>query len=262
MTKTEHSWQWYDDNATIYEELDPATVEFGRALIDYADPAPGARLLDVGAGRGAVVRAALARGCEVTAVDAAPGMVRRLRADFPTVTVERMDAHRFDLPGASFDVVTAGFVLDLLSDPVAALAEMRRVLRPGGVIALSIPGPLPHRERWAWLVELAGEFYPDAVPEQPAPPAPVDVAGLLASAGFTRPEQRAFTHPEPVADAASLWELFSSRLPTAVSAGWIDWLPPDRAADFRRRFLLGAERMHATGGIAFDRYLLLHRAQA
>jgi SAM-dependent methyltransferase len=256
------SWQWYDDNATVYEELDPATVEFGRALIDYTEPAPGARLLDVGAGRGAVVRAALARGCAVTAVDAAPGMVRRLRADFPAVTVELTDAHRFDLPDASFDVVTAGFVLDLLSDPVAALTEMRRVLRPGGIVALSIPGPLPHRERWGWLAELAREFYPDTVPDEPAPPAPMDVAGLLTAAGFARPEQRPFTHPEPVADAAALWQVFSSRLPTAVSSGWIDWLPPDRAAEFCRRFLAGAERMHATGGITFDRYLVLHRAQA
>lgn len=267
MTQTEQSWRWYDDNANFYEEMDPATLEFGRQLLDYADPAPGARLLDVGAGRGAIVRAALARGCVVTAVDAAPGMVARLRADFPTMTVSRMDAHRFDFPDACFDVVTAGFVIDLLSDPAAALAEVRRVLRPGGVFALSIPGTLPHRRRWQWLVDLAQEFFPSTAREDPEREDPdghadVDVDGLLAAAGFVGSTRKAFEHPEPISDPAALWDLFTSRLPTAVSAGWIEWLPPDQAAEFRRRFLAGAEQMHASGGIAFDRYVVLHRAQA
>jgi SAM-dependent methyltransferase len=262
VTQTEQSWQWYDDNADVYEEMDPATLEFGRQLLDYADPAPGVRLLDVGAGRGAIARAALARGCVVTAVDAAPGMVARLRADFPTMTVSLMDAHRFDFPDACFDVVTAGFVIDLLSDPATALAEVRRVLRPGGVFALSTPGLLPHRERWQWLVDLAQEFFSATVREDPDGPSDVDVDGLLAAAGFVGLTRKAFEHPEPISDPTALWDLFTSRLPAAVAAGWIEWLPPDQAAEFRRRFLAGAEQMHASGGIAFDRYMVLHRAQA
>jgi SAM-dependent methyltransferase len=255
-------WQWYDDNADIYEEMDPVTLEFGRQLLHYADPSPGARLLDVGAGRGAVVRAALARDCVVTAVDTAPGMVARLCADFPTISASRMDAHRLGFPDACFDVVTAGFVVDLLSDPAAALAEVRRVLKPGGVFALSTPGSLPHRERWQWLVELAQEFYPATVREDPDGPAEVDVHGLLAAAGFVGSTRKAFEYPQPIADAAALWDLFSSRLPTAVSAGWVERLPPDQATEFRRRFLTGAEQMHANGGIAMDRYMFMHRAQA
>jgi len=262
VTQTEQSWRWYDTNADIYEEMDPATLEFGRQLLDYADPAPGARLLDVGAGRGAIVRAALARGCEVTAVDAAPGMVARLRADFPTISAAQMDAHHFDFPDAGFDVVTAGFVIDLLSDPAAALAEVRRVLIPGGTFALSTPGPLPHRERWQWLVELAQEFYPATVREDPDGPAEIDVDGLLAVAGFVDRTCKTFEYPQPILDAAALWELFTSRLPTAVSAGWIERLPLDQADEFRRRFFAGAEQMHANGGIAMDRYVFLHRAQA
>jgi SAM-dependent methyltransferase len=262
VTQTEQSWQWYDDNAGIYEELDPATLEFGRQLLDYADPVPGARLLDVGAGRGAVVRAALARGCVVTAGDAAPGMVARLRADFPTVAVSMMDAHRLDFPDACFDVVTAGFVIDLLSDPEVAVAEVRRVLRPGGVFALSVPGPLPHRGRWQWLVDLTQEFFPATVAEDQDGHPEVDAAGLLDAAGFTGLTGRDFEHPEPVSDPAALWDLFASRLPAAVSSGSIEWLPPDRAAEFHRRFLAGAEQMHAAGGIAFDRHLTMHRALA
>lgn len=260
MTRAAPSWQWYNDNADIYEEMDPAILEFGRALIDYADPAPGSRLLDVGAGRGAVVRVALGRGCVVTAVDAAPAMVTRLRSDFPTIDVSQMDAHHFDFPNASFDIVTAGFVIDLLTDPAAALTEIHRILRPGGVIALSVPGPLPYRARWEWLVELAQEFYPGSVHPDTDPPTAPEPAILLAEAGFTGITRKDVVHRQPIRNPAALWELFNSRLPTAVSAGWIAQLPPSAAAEFRQRFLAGAERMHTLGGIAFDRYLILYRA--
>ena len=261
MTPTEQSWQWYDDHANIYEEWDPGTLEFGRQLLDYANPAPGARLLDVGAGRGAIARAALARGCVVTAVDAAPGMVARLRADFPTMTVLPMDAHHLDFPDACFDVVTAGFVIDTLSDPAAALAEVRRVLTPGGVFALSMPGSFPPRRRWQWFVDLYDEFYPSTVHEDADGHADMDVDGLLVAAGFVGLTRKTFEYPEPISSPAALWDLFASRLPTAVAAGWMEWLPPDRAAEFRRRFLAGAEQMHVSGGIAKDRYVFLHRAQ-
>jgi SAM-dependent methyltransferase len=260
MTRTQRSWQWYDENADIYQEMDPATIEFGRQLLEYADPPAGARLLDIGAGRGAVAGPAVARGCTVTAVDAAPGMVARLRQDFPRITASEMDAHRFTFADGSFDFVTAGFVLDLLADPAAALSEMWRVLRPGGVVAVSVPGPLPHRERWQWLVDLAGEFYPTSVREDPPAKTTVDIPVLLAATGFRQQEQRDFHLPVPVAGPAALWEVFASRLPTAMSAGWVDRLDPDRAADFRRRFLAGAEDMHRNGGITMDRYMIMHRA--
>jgi SAM-dependent methyltransferase len=255
MTQT---WQWYDQNADIYEEMDPATVEFGRRLLDYAAAPPGARLLDVGAGRGAVAGPAAARGLAVTAIDAAPGMVARLRADFPGIVAHRMDAHRFDLPDAAFDVVTAGFVLDLLPDPAAALAEMRRVLRPGGVVAVSVPGPLPYRDRWQWLVELAREFYPTAVQDDPKPV--LDIAALLSRAGFTGVEQRDFHLPVPIAGPSALWDLFAARLPVAESAGWVDRQPRPRAEEFHRRFLSGAARMAEEGGITMDRHMVMYRA--
>jgi SAM-dependent methyltransferase len=260
MTHTTQSWQWYEQNAQIYQEMDPATVEFGRQLLDYADPPPGARLLDVGAGRGAVAGQAAARGCAVTAIDAAPSMVTQLREDFPGITVSRMDAHRFDFADGEFDVVTAGFVLDLLSDPAAALAETRRVLRPGGVVALSVPGLLPHRARWQWLVDLAQEFYPTAIQEDAPPEATVDIPTLLAGTGFTGQDRRDFHLPVPIAGPLALWELFAARLPMAESTGAVVRQPCDRAEEFRRRFLAGARRMHAGGGIAMDRHMIMYRA--
>src|SRR5207244_4772267 len=85
------SWRWYNEIADRYYDTFPHVELQGRQLVDYAGPAPGTRLLDVGAGLGAVVRPALARGCVITAVDAAPRMVERLASDLPAVTVRRMD---------------------------------------------------------------------------------------------------------------------------------------------------------------------------
>lgn len=51
--------------------------------MEWLAPVPGTRVLDLGAGRGALTAAALARGCQVTAVDCAPGMVERISTQYP-----------------------------------------------------------------------------------------------------------------------------------------------------------------------------------
>lgn len=83
-------------------------------------------------------------------------------------------------------------MLDLLPDPPAVLADMSRVLRPSGVVALAVPGRRPHRERWRWLVELAQEFYPTAVQEEPS--ATVDVPGGEAGGVTFSHARRDFQH--------------------------------------------------------------------
>jgi ubiquinone/menaquinone biosynthesis C-methylase UbiE len=104
---------------------------------------PGQRLLDVGCGPGSIT-VDLARAVtpgEVVAVDRAPAAVELAReavrtGDVPNVTVEVADVHALPFEDASFDVVHAHQVLQHLTDPVAALREMRRVARPGGVVAV------------------------------------------------------------------------------------------------------------------------------
>jgi hypothetical protein len=88
----------------------------------------------------------------------------------------------------------------------------------------------------------------------------VDISTLLAEAGFVGREQRDFHLPVPIPGPSALWDLFASRLPMAESAGAVDRQPPDRAEEFRRRFLAGAEEMHARGGISMDRHMIMYRA--
>jgi ubiquinone/menaquinone biosynthesis C-methylase UbiE len=141
----------FDRLADRYDQVIPFFAEFAGQLLDVLDPDPGTRLLDIGSGRGAIAAAAAARGCVVTAVDAAPRMVSLLAAAHPEIDVRLMDAHRLDLPGASFDLVTGGFVIHLVAEPLRVLAGLRRVLRPGASVALTTPGPCEDHGRWnAW----------------------------------------------------------------------------------------------------------------
>ena len=102
--------------------------------------------------------AAAARGCAVTAVDAAPRMVSLLAAAHPEIDVRLMDAHRLDLPGACYDLATGGFVIHLVAEPLRVLAGLRRVLRPGARVALTVPGPCEDNGRWNAWETLVGQF--------------------------------------------------------------------------------------------------------
>ena len=102
--------------------------------------APGLAVLDVGCGPG-TISADLARRVApgpVIAVDYAPDAIAAAVADFAGVanlTFAVGDGYALDFPDASFDVVHAHQVLQHLTDPVAALREWKRVLKPGGVLA-------------------------------------------------------------------------------------------------------------------------------
>lgn len=96
---------------------------------------PGERVLIVGAGTG-LDFPLLPAGLDVTAVDLSPAMLEKAKARAAAlglpVTCRVMDAHRLELPGASFDAVLLHLILAVVPDPHAAIREAARVLRPGG----------------------------------------------------------------------------------------------------------------------------------
>ncbi|MFB7976662.1 methyltransferase domain-containing protein [Streptomyces vinaceus] len=105
---------------------------------------PGMAVLDVGCGPGTItadLAELVAPGGRVTAVDAAADVLEqaarytRERGLADAVTFATADVHALDFPDDSFDVVHAHQVLQHVGDPVRALREMRRVCRPGGIVA-------------------------------------------------------------------------------------------------------------------------------
>jgi demethylmenaquinone methyltransferase/2-methoxy-6-polyprenyl-1,4-benzoquinol methylase len=93
---------------------------------------PGDRILDIAAGTGTSSAAIVRAGARVTALDFSAGMVAVGRQRHPDIEFVEGDATALPFDDASFDAVTVSFGLRNVRDPHKALAEMRRVLVPGG----------------------------------------------------------------------------------------------------------------------------------
>ena len=106
------------------------------ALLDAAAVGSGTRLLDVGTGPGFVALAAIERGAVVRAADQSAAMVEIARLTGVDVVQARVETLPF--ADADFDAVVAGYLLNHLPRPEAAVNELARVLRPGGRVALTV----------------------------------------------------------------------------------------------------------------------------
>jgi C_GCAxxG_C_C family probable redox protein len=141
----------------------------------------GQTAADLGAGTGFVTQALLEAGLTVFAVDSSPEMLAGLRARFPAaaqtgrLTALAGEAHRLPLPDASVDHVFANMLLHHVDDPARAIAEMARILRPGG--RLVITDLDTHAERF--LLDEHHDRWPGF--------RRADVAAWLAAAGLDAP---------------------------------------------------------------------------
>lgn len=142
------------------DRLSPPVAE---RLVALARLAPGARVLDVGAGTGVVaLRAERGVGCEgrVVGIDLSREMVEAGRAKAlaagvaDRVEFRVMDAEALTLPDRAFDAVLSLYALLHFPRPAAALSEMLRVLRPGGRLVLAV-GSRPPLLSWSALMDRA-----------------------------------------------------------------------------------------------------------
>ena len=118
--------------ATAYAEHRP---DYARAALRWAlEPAPGARVLDLGAGTGKLTATLAEVSDDVTAVEPDPAMLAELRRTLPGVRALSGSAEAIPLPDASVDAVVAGNAMHWFDMAVAG-PEIARVLSPGGVLA-------------------------------------------------------------------------------------------------------------------------------
>ena len=184
----------WDSHAGAYEIVfEGLTNSFAVRALDLLEPLAGARLIDLAAGAGGAAIQAAARGAHVRAFDASNAMVTRIRARTSTelIIAEQADARK-KLPCAdgSFDAALSCFGVVLLPDPVPALRELARVLRPGGrlaVVTWTEPGRYELAVRlWAAVEKVRGA----PPPPPPTPPAqlryadPEALVALLREGGF------------------------------------------------------------------------------
>ena len=196
---------------------------------------PGMRLLDCGCGPGSVTigLAEVVSPAEVIGFDIDPNMIERARAaataaEVKNVSFEVGDVYGLPYPDASFDAVWSQLMLMHVPDPLGALKEMRRVLRPGGVVGIRDADTagefmVPETSLWREAEDLVRRVRehtggsPGYARQQRA---------LLLEAGFSRPEQTAgamswgseaaLQHILPTAEAR-----FRGYARVAVAQGWL-----------------------------------------
>ena len=197
---------------------------------------PGIRMLDLGCGPGSItvgLAEAIAPG-EVVGVDLQPSQVAQAHAlsamrGVMNVRFEVADVYRLPFPDGSFDAAFAHAVLMHLCEPVRALAEMRRVLRPGGIAGVRDPDwgarlhapATPLLEQWyALTVRVRQRNGGDPFMGR-------HHRRLLLDAGFARAEATvsvwsAGTPEETRRRATFLKAQLQGFAPTALAEGWMD----------------------------------------
>ncbi|MGW4896313.1 class I SAM-dependent methyltransferase [Kitasatospora sp. NPDC004240] len=181
-----------------------AAVAYAEHRPDYAqdavrwalEPAPGPRVLDLGAGTGKLTATLAASGAEVVAVEPDPAMLAELRRGLPAVRALRGSAESIPLPDGSVDAVLAGNAMHWFDMAVAG-PEIARVLAPGGVLA-GLWNVLD--DRVAWVDGLARVSGSEAVGPRDTPAgwraatAGMHLPRTDAPARFGSPEQAEFAH--------------------------------------------------------------------
>ena len=166
------------------------TVPFGERALAEAKLAPGANVLDIATGNGALAISAARAGLRVLATDFSAGMVRELLAhELLDLDVRQMDGQALDLPDATFEAAFSNFGIMLFANWRAGLAEMARVVRPGGVGSIGTWKHPAGAASTLLLADLCATFFPDlAQPEGAGGMAelrhPDRLRAAMATAGF------------------------------------------------------------------------------
>ena len=199
----------FNSVAADYDAGPGCFAYFGSRLVTAADIRPGQRVLDVASGRGAVLFPAgerVGETGEVIGIDLADEMARATNEEATRrrlkARVQVMDAEHLEFPAAAFDRVLCGFGIMFFPNQDHALGEFRRVLKPGGRVAVS-----------TWRVhqnsELEAAMHELGMTRPPLPgwiTEPKELSRLLVAAGFTDVSVDVASHEFHYAGVDEYWQ--------------------------------------------------------
>jgi ubiquinone/menaquinone biosynthesis C-methylase UbiE len=205
------------------------------AFLDFARLPGGASALDVGCGPGALTLALAERGHPVAAIEPSEPFAEACRRRAPGADVRVGAAEELPFADAAFGAVLSQLVVNFLSDAPAALAEMRRVARPGATVAACV---------WDYAggMTLLRSFWDAAVALDPAAAerdegrimrycSPGELEQLWRSAGLKEPRTGELTARASYRDFDDLWSPFPEGV--APSGAYCASLAPERRAALR-----------------------------
>ena len=196
----------------------------------------GQRALDVGCGPGALTAELVRRlgGAAVGAVDPSEPFAAAVRERFPGVDVRLAAAEQLPFGDGAFDVTVAQLVVHFMASPVAGLAEMGRVTRPGGVVAACVWDHAGGRGPLAAFWQAVGELDPRAQDESGlAGVREGHLAQLFGQAGLSVTRATALTVQVPHATFDDWWEPFTFGVGPA--GGYVASLGAEDRAALRER---------------------------
>jgi SAM-dependent methyltransferase len=162
----------FDVAADAYDRfMGRYSVLLSPQLADLAGVTAGQRALDVGCGPGALTRVLVDRlGADaVIAVDPSASFVEAVRARYPGVDVRSANAGDLPFDDDVVDVALAQLVVHFMTDPVRGISEMRRVTRPGGVVAACVWDHAGGKGPLGLFWDTARELDPTVVDESDLP---------------------------------------------------------------------------------------------
>ena len=216
----------WSSGGRAYDEVSRGILDAIEHCIDRLAPEPGERILDVATGTGWTARRLADRGLDVTGVDFAPDMLAAATELAATrnlgIPFDPGDAEALPYPDASFDAVISTFGVMFVQRPEDAAAELARVCRPGGRLALATWTPDGNVFEMFRIIK---SYMP--APEGTPPPSPFEwgrperVSELLGHAFDLRFERGTSHYREP--DGAAAWQTFVEGYgPLRTLAGKLD----------------------------------------
>ena len=158
-----HSGSEWERNAPAWIEMSRAGADRYRDLVntpgflDVLPPIDGLRVLDVGCGEGHNTRLLSKRGARLTALDVSETFLRAASEAEASIDHVRADGTSLPFGDGSFDAATAFMSIMDMPDPASTIAEVARVLRPGGWLQFSITHPVSSIPRRRWIDDDGGE---------------------------------------------------------------------------------------------------------
>lgn len=139
MDTSQLRYDWTDSD--VYEAFMGRWSErLASLFLTHVNVAPGGRVLDVACGTGVLTKALAEAGAHVVGVDASEGYLEgaRLRRSHPSIAYEHGDVRHMRFDDNAFDAAVSTLALDVIPEIEQVVAEMKRVTRPGGVVASAV----------------------------------------------------------------------------------------------------------------------------
>ena len=225
----------FDVAASSYDRfMGRYSVLLSKQMADLAGVRGGQRVLDVGCGPGALTTELVSRtgASNVAAVDPSAPFVEAARARHPGVEVREARAEELPFDDDAFDAALAQLVVHFMTEPVRGIAEMARVVRPGGSVAACVWDHAGANGPLSLFWDAARRMDPSVADESRLPGVREgDLARLFGEAGLRNVESTVMSADLEHPDFDAWWQPFTEGVGPA--GAYVAGLPPERRVELR-----------------------------